>query len=83
MYRLKKSKYVESNTGNVFEKVKAELDSGRLVLYCGTSCQIDGLINYLNGEYENLLTCDSCVMVYQQQASLRNTFLTSKHVMEK
>lgn len=55
---LKKSKYVESNVGNVFAKVKAELDTGRMVLYCGTACQIDGLISYLNGEYENLLTCD-------------------------
>lgn len=58
LIRLKKSKYVESNVGNVFAKVKAELVAGRLVLYCGTACQIDGLKSYLNGEYENLLTCD-------------------------
>lgn len=58
LIRLKKSKYVESNVGNVFAKVKAELDAGRFVLYCGTACQIDGLTNYLNGEYKNLLTCD-------------------------
>ena len=58
LIRLKKSKYVESYTGSVFSEVKAALDSGRQVLYCGTSCQIDGLTNYLKKPYANLLTCD-------------------------
>lgn len=55
---LKKSKYVESYTGTVFREVKAALEAGKEVLYCGTSCQIDGLINYLDKDYDNLLTCD-------------------------
>lgn len=55
---LKKSKYVESYTGTIFTEVKRKLDEGKDVLYCGTACQIDGLINYLGKEYENLLTCD-------------------------
>ena len=56
--KLKKSKYVESYTGDVFTKVKAALETGRKVLYCGTSCQIDGLKKYLKKDYNNLLTCD-------------------------
>lgn len=55
---LKKSKYVESYTGTVFRQVKQKLSEGKRVLYCGTPCQIDGLKNYLDKEYENLLTCD-------------------------
>lgn len=55
---LKKSKYVESYTGRVFVQVKNELEKGRKVLYCGTSCQIDGLMNFLNKNYPNLITCD-------------------------
>lgn len=55
---LKKSKYVESYTGTVFRDVKAALEAGRQVLYCGTACQIDGLKNYLGGDREGLLTCD-------------------------
>lgn len=55
---LKKSKYVESYTGAVFSDVRSALESGRQVLYCGTSCQIDGLKNYLKKNYANLLTCD-------------------------
>lgn len=56
--QLKKSKYVESYMGNVFVKVKQNLIDGKKVLYCGSSCQIDGLKNYLNKDYDNLVTCD-------------------------
>lgn len=55
---LKKSKYVESYTGNVFAQARQALDNGRRVLYCGTSCQIDGLKSYLGGDHPSLLTCD-------------------------
>ncbi len=55
---LKKSKYIESYTGTIFAEVKQKLDEGKDVLYCGTACQIDGLINYLGKSYENLLICD-------------------------
>lgn len=55
---LKKSKYVESRTGTVYKDVKKFLQQGRKVLYCGTACQIDGLKNYLQKEYKNLITCD-------------------------
>lgn len=52
------SKYVQSNTGTVFEEVKAHLRKGRLVLYSGTPCQIGGLINFLGKKFENLITFD-------------------------
>lgn len=45
--RLRKSKYVESFTGNVFASVRKYLQSGRRVLYCGTPCQVRGLKQYL------------------------------------
>lgn len=55
---LKKSKYVESYTGSIFQEVKEALESERQVLYCGTACQIDGLKNYLKKDYGNLFLCD-------------------------
>jgi len=59
--RLCKSKYVESNVGDAFHKVKAALDSGREVLFCGAPCQVAGLKRWLGCEYEELYTCDfSC-----------------------
>lgn len=55
---LRKSKYVESLTGNSFRDVKRLLTKGKLVLYCGAPCQIAGLKRFLGQEYEKLVTCD-------------------------
>jgi len=44
---LRKSKYIESYTGEVFKEVGEHLRSGRKVLYVGTPCQIEGLAKYL------------------------------------
>ena len=58
LYKLRGSKYVQSNTNNSYSKVKKDLENNLLVLYSGTSCQIEGLKRYLNKEYENLFTID-------------------------
>lgn len=56
--RFLKSKYVESLVGLSFRKIKEELGKQRLVLVCGTPCQIAGLNAFLGKTYENLITCD-------------------------
>ena len=56
--RLRRSKYVQSDTGTTFRQAKQLLQQGRTVLFTGTPCQIAGLRNYLGGEYENLLTAE-------------------------
>lgn len=55
---LKKSKYVQSYIGDAFNRLKRDLESGRKVFFCGTPCQVDGLRQVLNKDYENLLTAD-------------------------
>lgn len=55
---LRRSKYVQSETADTFQKSKEFLQSGRLVLFTGVSCQIAGLKNYLCKEYQNLYTAD-------------------------
>ncbi len=55
---LLSSKYVQSDTGNTFKEVKAILETGRLVLYSGTGCQIAGLKSFLHKEYSNLILVD-------------------------
>jgi len=55
---LRRSKYVQSDTGTTFCEVRAFLNEGRRVLYCGTPCQIAGLKAFLNREDPKLLTCD-------------------------
>lgn len=54
---LRRSKYVQSNTDAVFKDVKLQLKTGRRVLFCGTPCQIAGLLSFLgNKGYPNLIT---------------------------
>lgn len=55
---LKKSKYVQSDTGNTFTAVKQRLTEGRRVVFVGTPCQVMGLSNFLGKPHENLLTVD-------------------------
>jgi coenzyme F420-reducing hydrogenase beta subunit len=52
------SKYVQSNSYEMFEQTEKFLASGRKVLFTGTPCQIGGLKAYLNKDYENLYLQD-------------------------
>ena len=55
---LRGSKYVQSETGDTFARVRNHLRADRKVLFCGTPCQIAGLKNFLRKSYPNLLTLD-------------------------
>lgn len=43
---LKGSKYVQSNIGDIYRKIKIQLAKNRLVLFIGTPCQVSGLISF-------------------------------------
>lgn len=59
LYMLQKSKYVQSNCYDSFEKVMQNLKLGKLVLFSGTSCQVNALYQYIGGrQYDNLYTVD-------------------------
>lgn len=58
LYKLRGSKYVQSNTRNTFVEVKEDLLNDKYVLYSGTPCQIAGLKSYLGKEYERLILID-------------------------
>ena len=55
---LRSSKYLQSDTGTTYQMVEQDLKQGKVVLYSGTPCQIDGLKCFLRKEYENLYTTD-------------------------
>lgn len=56
---FRNSKYVQSELGDSFSKVKELLSKERLVLFSGTPCQIEGLCAYLRGKtYKNLILVD-------------------------
>lgn len=52
------SKYVQSNLTDTFARVKADLQTGKEVLFSGTPCQVAGLRSFLRKDYENLLLVD-------------------------
>lgn len=58
LIELMGSKYVASNTNDIFRKIKKELEDKRLVLFTGVPCQVAGLTNYLMKDYDNLITVD-------------------------
>lgn len=57
--KIRGSKYVQSDLGNTFIKIKKIIKSGQIVLFCGTPCQVDGLLLFLtNVPKDNLYTID-------------------------
>lgn len=56
--KLRGSKYVQSDIGSAFQAAKQHLDSGQMVYFSGTPCQIEGLLGFLGRPYEKLITQD-------------------------
>lgn len=55
---IRSSKYLQSDINDIYKKIKEKLIDNKLVLMCGSPCQINGLYNFLGKEYEKLYTCD-------------------------
>ncbi len=58
IFKLQGSKYIQSNTEDIYKKVKTFLSAGRTVLFSGTPCQVQALNIFLGKTYEKLLTID-------------------------
>lgn len=58
LHQLQGSKYVQSKIHEIFPNVLQDLNTGKLVLFSGTPCQVSGLKKYLNKEYPNLYAID-------------------------
>lgn len=56
--QMRGSKYVQSDTNNTFPQVRYDLETGRAVLFTGTSCQVAALQGYLKHDYTNLICMD-------------------------
>ncbi len=58
---FRNSKYVQSKIGETYKQCNDDLNSGLVVLYSGTGCQIHGLLSYLNlckTDTKKLITVD-------------------------
>lgn len=80
LWRLKGSKYVQSYTGDIYNKVKSDLKQNLKVLFIGTPCQVAGLKGFLQGKHMDLLvTADLvCHGVPSQQMLNDNIDLYTK-----
>ena len=55
---LRGSKYVQSRASHIFADVNLDLEMEKSVVFCGCPCQVAGLKNFLEKDYQNLLTID-------------------------
>lgn len=56
--KLRGSKYLQAKVGDAYKQAKQDLLDGRMVLFTGTGCQINGLKCFLGKDYENLVCVD-------------------------
>lgn len=56
--KLLGSKYLQAKVGNTFKNVRKDLQTGKIVLFTGTGCQINGLKYFLGKDYDNLICVD-------------------------
>lgn len=58
VFRMRGSKYVQSDTQNVYREIEQLLKYNKKVLFTGVSCQVAGLKAYLGKQYDNLCCVD-------------------------
>lgn len=56
--KLRKSKYIQSDTNGIYPMTKKLLNDGIKVLFTGTGCQVGALKTFLRKDYPNLLAID-------------------------
>ena len=55
---LRGSKYIQAKMGDIYKQVKKDLTDGENVIFTGTACQVNGLLSFLQEDYDNLFTVD-------------------------
>lgn len=56
--KMRGSKYIQSNIGDCFNKIKQLLENDKYVLFSGTPCQCAGLSAVLRKKYDKLIIAD-------------------------
>lgn len=56
--KLRGSKYFQSDTEGIYKFVKTQAEEGKLILFCGSPCQVDAMHFYLRKEYKNVIFMD-------------------------
>ncbi len=59
LYKLRGSKYVQSDLNNTYQEIQKLVKDGRMVLFVGTPCEAAGLFSFMgNRNYDNLYIVD-------------------------
>lgn len=58
LYKLRRSKYMQSDVGFVYRRVEDLLKQDKEVMFVGTPCQVAGIKAYLGQTYKKLLLVD-------------------------
>ncbi len=56
--KIKRTKYVQSDTRGIYGSIEKNLKENRWVLFCGTPCQAQALRLFLSRDYERLIIVD-------------------------
>lgn len=87
LHKLQGSKYVQSDMGDCIPRISAYLKNGRKVLFCGTSCQVAGLLNAIRRQprleehlYTINLVCHGVPSPRFLREHIRHTYGDVRHV---
>lgn len=58
LYKLRGSKYVQSDKKDIFKQIKELLGKDKYVLFSGCPCEVAGLKNFLRKDYDKLILVD-------------------------
>lgn len=58
LVKLKKSKYIQSDCSTVYAQIKKNLSTGQKVMFVGTPCQCNALLNVIGGKRDGLVLVD-------------------------
>lgn len=87
LYLVKGSKYLQSDMNGVYYRIKRDLQNGTYVFFCGTPCQVSGLLifvsKYKNIDKSKLLTCDFICHGVPTQAMFKHYLKRMKYDYNK
>ena len=90
--RQKKSKYIQSDCSTVYAQIKNKLREGKKVMFVGTPCQCNALLNVVGNKRDNLVVVDfachgvpsqelfdKCIKLYENKHNCRVLGYSFRH----
>lgn len=90
--KLKKSKYIQSDCSTVYAQIKKKLSTGQKVMFVGTPCQCNALLNVIGGKRDGLVLVDfachgvpsqelfdKCIQLYEERHDCKVVDYSFRH----